>query len=52
MRVMGTFQRFSNSLFVHWRSQQNKPQHKTTTDFFSAMNAGHPRYAIRCLHAR
>lgn len=52
MRVMGMFRRFSNSLFLHWRSRQKKPQHKTTTDFFSAMNAEHHRYAIRCLHAR
>ena len=52
MRVMGMFRRFSNSLFMHWRSRQTKPRHKTTTDFFSAMNAEHHRYAIRCLHAR
>ena len=52
MRVMGMLRRFSHSLFMHWRSRQTKPQHKTTTDFFSAMNAEHHRYAIRCLHAR
>lgn len=52
MRVMGMFRRFSNSLFMHWRSHQSKPQHKTTTDFFTAMNAEHHRYAITCLHAR
>ena len=52
MRVMGMFRRFTNSLFMHWRSRQQKPQHKTTTDFFTAMNAEHHRYAIRCLHAR
>jgi len=52
MRVMGMFRRLSNSLFLHWRSRQKKPRHKTTTDFFSAMNAEHHRYAIRCLHAR
>lgn len=52
MRVMGMFRRLSNSLFMHWRSRQNKPHHKTTTDFFSAMNAEHHRYAIRCLQAR
>ena len=52
MRVMGMFRRFSNSLFIHWRNQQKKPRHKTTTDFFSALNAEHHRYAIRCLHAR
>lgn len=52
MRVMGMFRRWSNSLFLHWRSRQKNPQSKTTTDFFSAMNAEHHRYAIRCLHAR
>ena len=52
MRVREMFGRPSNSLFMHWRSLQKKPQHKTTTDFFSAMNAEHHRYAIICLHAR
>ncbi len=52
MRVMGMFRRWSNSLFLHWRSRQTKSRHKTTTDFFCAMNAEHHRYAIRCLHAR
>lgn len=52
LRVMGMFRRFSNSLFMHWRSRQNQPHHKTTTDFFSAMDAEHHRYALRCLHAR
>lgn len=52
MRVAGMFRRFSNSLCQHWRSQQKKPEHKTTTDFFTAMNAEHHRYAIRCLQAR
>ena len=52
MRVIGMFRRFSHSLFMHWRSRQRKPQHKTTTDFFSAMNAEHHRYGIRCLQAR
>lgn len=52
MRLMGMFRRISNSLFMEWRRRQNKPRHKTTTDFFSAMNAEHHRYAIRCLQAR
>lgn len=52
MRVIGMFRRLSNSLFMHWRSRQKQPRHKTTTDFFGAMNAEHHRYAIRCLHAR
>jgi hypothetical protein len=51
MLVLGMLRRFSNSLFLHWRSHQPKPHHKTTTDFFTAMNAQHHRYAIRCLHA-
>ena len=49
---IGMFRRLSNSLFMHWRSRQNKPRHKTTTDFFTALNAEHHRYATRCLHAR
>jgi len=52
MRLIGMFRRFSASLCAHWRSLQKKPHHKTTTDFFTAMNAEHHRYAIRCLHAR
>jgi hypothetical protein len=52
MRVVGMLRRFSNSLFMHWRTRQTMPKHKTTTDFFTAMNAEHHRYAIRCLHAR
>ena len=51
MRVVGLFRRWSNSLFLHWRSRQKKPRHKTTTDFFSALNAEPHRYAFRCLHA-
>ena len=52
LRVVGMFRRFSNSLCLHWRSRQGKPQYKTTTDFFTAMNAEHHRYAIRAIHAR
>ena len=52
MWVVGMLRRFSNSLFMHWRSQQNKPQYQSTTDFFSALNAEHHRYAFRCLQAR
>lgn len=52
MRVLGMFRRFSNSLFMEWRRRQQKPRHQTTTDFFTAMNAEHQRYALRCLSAR
>lgn len=51
MWVAGMFRRFSNSLCMHWRAQQQRPHHKTTTDFFTAMNAEHHRYAFRCLNA-
>lgn len=51
MLVMGMVRRFSNSLCMHWRSHQKKPENKTTTDFFTAMNAEHHRYGIRCLNA-
>jgi hypothetical protein len=52
MRIIGIFRRFSNSLFMHWRGLQKKPRHKTTSDFFTAMNAEHHHYAIRAIHAR
>jgi hypothetical protein len=52
MRIIGMFRRFSNSLSMRWRGQQKKARHKTTTDFFTAMNAEHHRYAIRAIHAR
>lgn len=52
MRLMGMFRRLSNSFFMEWRSRQKKPHHKTTTDFFTVLNAEHHRYAIRCIHAR
>jgi len=52
MRVMARFRRLSHSLFLEWRSRQKKPHHKTTSDFFGAMNAEPHRDALRCLQAR
>ena len=52
MRVIGLFRRFSNSLFLHWRSRHQKSRHQATTNFFTAMNAEHHRPALRCLQAR
>jgi hypothetical protein len=49
MLFMGMFRRFSNSLCLHWINKQPRPHHKTTTDFFSAMNANHHRYTFRSL---
>lgn len=51
MLFMGMFRRLSNSLCMHWISKQNKPHHKTTTDFFNAMNANHHRNAFRSVSA-
>lgn len=51
MLFMGMFRRLSNSLCMHWISKQPRSHHKTTTDFFSAMNAHHHRYAVRSLFA-
>jgi len=51
MLFMGMFRRLSNSLCMHWMSKQPRSHHKTTTDFFCAMNADHHRYAVRSLSA-
>ena len=51
MLFMGMFRRLSNSLCMHWISKQRNPHHKTTADFFNAMNANHQRNAIRSLSA-
>ena len=49
--ILGMFRRLSHSLCVHGISKQTKPEHETTTDFFSAMNAIHHRNDIRSLSA-
>jgi len=36
---MGRLRRLANSLFLAWRQRQPKPQHKSTTDFQTAMGA-------------
>lgn len=51
IHVMGMFRRLSNSLCCHWRTQFDKPQYKTTTDFFTAMATNHCRPAIRIVNA-
>ena len=51
MLFKGMFRRRSNSLCIHWISKQKNPHHKTTADFFNAMNANHQRNAIRSLSA-
>ena len=51
MLFMGMFRRLSNSLCLHWIGKQPRPHHKTTADFFCAMNAEHHRYSFRALFA-
>jgi len=50
--VHGIFARLANSLFMHWRSHQPKPRHKTTTDFAARMSADHARRALLTVTAR
>lgn len=50
--VIGLFHRFSNSLFIEWRSHQPHPQYLTTTDFHSAMAEEHCRPALRLVCAK
>jgi hypothetical protein len=35
--ILGMLRRLVISLFVHWRSRQSRPHHKSLTDFQSAM---------------
>ena len=44
----GMFNRWANSLFIHWR---NRPGH-TTTDFTTHMAADHDRRAVSALSSR
>lgn len=52
VRIHGIFARLANSLFMHWRSHQLKPHHKTTTDFAAWMSAEHARRVLRTVTAR
>jgi hypothetical protein len=52
VRVHGIFARLANSLFIHWRSHQLKPHHKTTTDFAASMSAEHARRVLRTVTSR
>ena len=50
--VMGMFGRLSNSLCLEWCSCQSHPEHKTTTDFQSAMAEDHRRTALRLVFCK
>jgi len=49
---MGMFRRLSNSLFMEWRGAQKHPEHKTTTDFQSAMGEEQHRPAFLLIHSK
>lgn len=52
MMVFAIMRRFANSLFMEWRSQFPKPDHKTTSDFQSHFSEDHCRRGIRFLCAK
>lgn len=52
VRLHGIFARLANSLFMHWRSHQLNPHHKTTTDFAASMSADHARRVLRTVTSR
>lgn len=52
VHVHGIFARLANSLFIHWRNLQPKPQHKTTSHFVAAMSADHACRALSVATSR
>lgn len=52
MLVFALMRRLANSLFMEWRAQFPKPDHKTTTDFQSHFSADHCRRGVRFLLAK
>jgi hypothetical protein len=47
--IHGMFNRWANSLFMHWSRLQPTARHLTTSDFISHMSANHDRRAISAL---
>lgn len=47
MWILGMCRRFCVSIFMHWRSLQPRPNHKTMTDFQGDMGEDNLRKAIR-----
>lgn len=48
VRIHGMFNRWANSLFMHWRTRG----HHTTTDFTAAMAENHDRRAVSAILSR
>jgi len=50
--IHGMFNRWANSLFMHWRARQPNARHLTTTDLISHMSANHDRPALSALTSK
>jgi hypothetical protein len=50
--IHGMFNRWANSLFIHWSTRQPNARYLTTTDFISHMSADHDRTALRALTSK
>ena len=50
--IHGMFNRWANSLFIHWRNTKPNARHLTTTDFTSHLAADHDRRAVRALTSK
>lgn len=51
-RIHGMFNRWANSLFMHWRGQMPNGHHKKTSDFIARMSKNHDERAVRALTSR
>lgn len=52
VRLHGMFNRWANSLFMHWRSLQPNAPHLTTTDFIAYFAENHDQRALRVVTCR
>jgi hypothetical protein len=50
--IHAIFNRWANSLFMHWRNGRPNGRHLTTTDLISHMSAHHDQRAIRALTSK
>jgi len=49
VRIHGMFNRWANSLFMHWRTGQPNARHLTTTDFIAHFAEDHDQRALRAV---
>jgi hypothetical protein len=50
--IHAMFNRWANSLFMHWRAARPNPRHLTTTDFIAHFAENHDRRAVSALTSR